>query len=253
MTEQPEICVHGIRLPWECKDCIYGPPNHESGLTAARPASTDDRVGVDSKPIPIEERVTGEMRQAAIDYWVKVNTRNCLIPIGEINGIIYAALEASEWLAKITALEARNAELRGTWLKVQAEQQENLDRLVEKLTALQASSQMLQVKLDAATEDRDKWLGEHNLLQRERDEDKRRADIFAQELRDAYELSQAKVEQLSRNSEESAKWVRLIKSWALNRSVALEREAIVTAADAALQPQDAKPTTQAELEARGLA
>lgn len=73
---------------------------------------------------------------------------------------------------------------------------------------------MLQVKLDAATEDRDKWLAEHNLLQRERDSWKawgfdRQAD---------YQLEQAKVEQLTRERDAAlVKWQA-----ANNRAVAAE-------------------------------
>ena len=45
--------------------------------------------------------VTDEMRQAAIDYWNKMNPKSAFVPIGEINGIIYAALGASKVIQAI--------------------------------------------------------------------------------------------------------------------------------------------------------
>ncbi len=45
----------------------------------------------------IQDRVTAEMRFAAIDYWLSLHPEG-LIPIGEINGIIYAALGAERLL-----------------------------------------------------------------------------------------------------------------------------------------------------------
>jgi len=49
-----------------------------------------------SKTITVEKRVTEKMRQAAIAYWTSLHPRSVLIPVGEINGIIYAALEAED-------------------------------------------------------------------------------------------------------------------------------------------------------------
>lgn len=49
---------------------------------------------VASKVSPL--RVTDKMRQAAIDWWAAVHPRSGLIPIGDINGIIYAALGAEQ-------------------------------------------------------------------------------------------------------------------------------------------------------------
>jgi hypothetical protein len=46
--------------------------------------------------LPIERRVTDKMRRAAIDYWKSLHPKDALIPIGEINGIIYAALGAED-------------------------------------------------------------------------------------------------------------------------------------------------------------
>lgn len=40
------------------------------------------------------DRVTDKMRAAARAYWMDLHPDAPLIPIGEINGIIYAALEA---------------------------------------------------------------------------------------------------------------------------------------------------------------
>ena len=42
----------------------------------------------------IKDLVSDEMRQAAIDYWKYLHPNAAAIPIGEINGIIYAALSA---------------------------------------------------------------------------------------------------------------------------------------------------------------
>lgn len=93
---------------------------------------------------------------------------------------------------KLTALEAerdlRNSHIRG--LGTRNEQ-------------LQASSQMLQIKLDAATEGRDKWLGEHNRLQRdlrkarEHIKDLSGAITKAECLQEDLKVEWAKVEQLS--------------------------------------------------------
>ena len=42
----------------------------------------------------IKDLVSDEMRQAAIDYWKYLHPKGELIPVGEINGIIHAALSA---------------------------------------------------------------------------------------------------------------------------------------------------------------
>lgn len=104
-TYFPEIFPHD----WSLVHTVYNAGSAVSGHSGSaysfveyqrviRPILFKDHTpaAVESKrDIAIAELVTNDMRKAAIAYWESIHPNKQLIPIGDIDGIIYAALSAS--------------------------------------------------------------------------------------------------------------------------------------------------------------
>lgn len=86
-----EVCAH---CRWFLTEVAIGPTAERAKLKLAF-ADAELRRREEYISNVIAPAVTSRMRQAAIDYWVSQHPKSSLIPVGEINGILYAALNES--------------------------------------------------------------------------------------------------------------------------------------------------------------